>query len=96
ASGKGGSQTYTADMSALAAGARQEIRLRGAALSQARGSAADRAVDAHRLAGLAGQFGAMNVAAAAAGLELALTGAGDAGGGALRALDAALAAFEGA
>lgn len=86
---------FAAEMAALTAGADQEIRsrsemlIRGADLADGQALAAE----AHRLAGLAGQFGARDIAAAALRLERDLAGPADGHAEALAALSAALAAF---
>ena len=90
------SQAFAAEMAALSAGASQEIGRRGRALLSDAETIDDVALaaEAHRLGGLAGQFGARDVAAAALRLEADL-GAPDASRAAgLAALAQALADFQ--
>jgi signal transduction histidine kinase/DNA-binding response OmpR family regulator len=93
--GVGEGLDFAAEMAALSAGARQEIGRRGQALLSDAETLDDVALaaQAHRLGGLAGQFGARDVAAAALWLEtdLAAPGAGRAAG--LAALAQALSEF---
>ena len=86
-----------AELASLAEAAVLEISVRGRALLTRRQDAggADLASDAHRLAGLAAQFGAADVAAGADQLERAAS-KNAATGAAFDALAAALDAFEAA